>query len=88
MHLRCVCVCVCVCVCRHIHPNSGLEIKLDLQLYQIDPKNYLLDFKCVNPGSVNKILAYIWLHLLFSIGACVIYTHTANKWAQVDVVCT
>lgn len=35
--------------CRHIHPNSGLVIKLDLQLYQIDPKNYLLDFKCVNP---------------------------------------
>jgi 5'-AMP-activated protein kinase catalytic alpha subunit len=35
--------------CRHIHPNSGLMIKLDLQLYQIDTKNYLLDFKCVNP---------------------------------------
>jgi 5'-AMP-activated protein kinase catalytic alpha subunit len=30
--------------CRHIHPNSGLMIKLDLQLYQIDTKNYLLDF--------------------------------------------
>ena len=28
---------------------SGLVVKLDLQLYQIDHKNYLLDFKCVNP---------------------------------------
>lgn len=34
---------------RHIQPSSGLVVKLDLQLYQIDQKNYLLDFKCVNP---------------------------------------
>lgn len=36
-------------LCRHIQPVSGLVVKLDLQLYQIDHKNYLLDFKCVNP---------------------------------------
>ena len=30
---------------------SGLVVKLDLQLYQIDHKNYLLDFRCVNPLS-------------------------------------
>ena len=34
---------------RHIQPVSGLVVKLDLQLYQIDHKNHLLDFKCVNP---------------------------------------
>ena len=35
---------------RHTQPDSGLVVKLDLQLYQIDHKNYLLDFKCVNPS--------------------------------------
>ena len=34
---------------RYIHPKSGLVVKLDLQLYLIDQKNYLLDFRCVNP---------------------------------------
>ena len=34
---------------RHVHADSGIVVKLDLQLYQIDQKNYLLDFKCVNP---------------------------------------
>ncbi len=29
---------------------TGLLVKLDLQLYQIDQKNYLLDFKCVKPN--------------------------------------
>lgn len=34
---------------RYVHPKSSLVVKLDLQLYQIDHKNYLLDFRCVNP---------------------------------------
>lgn len=41
-------MCLC-CVHRHTQPVSGVVVKLDLQLYQIDHKNYLLDFKCVNP---------------------------------------
>jgi 5'-AMP-activated protein kinase catalytic alpha subunit len=48
--------------CRHIHPNSGLVIKLDLQLYQIDPKNYLLDFKCVNPDESADYPAMVDTH--------------------------
>lgn len=36
--------------CRHTHPSSGIIVKLDLQLYQIDQKNFLLDFKCVDPS--------------------------------------
>ena len=35
---------------RHTQPSSGIVVKLDLQLYQIDQKNFLLDFKCVNPS--------------------------------------
>ena len=35
---------------------SGLVVKLDLQLYQIDQKNYLLDFKCVNPSEEELTL--------------------------------
>lgn len=42
--------------CRHIQPVSGLVVKLDLQLYQIDLKNYLLDFKCVNPSEEELTL--------------------------------
>ena len=40
--------------CRYVHPKSGLVVKLDLQLYQIDHKNYLLDFHCVNPPLDEK----------------------------------
>jgi hypothetical protein len=39
---------------RYAHPKSGLVVKLDLQLYQIDHKNYLLDFRCVNPPLDEK----------------------------------
>ena len=39
---------------RYVHPKSGLVVKLDLQLYQIDHKNYLLDFRCVNPPLDEK----------------------------------
>ena len=35
---------------RHTQSSSGIVVKLDLQLYQIDQKNFLLDFKCVNPS--------------------------------------
>ena len=35
--------------CSHVNPVSGAVVKVDLQLYQIDQKNFLLDFKCVNP---------------------------------------
>ena len=35
---------------RHTQPSSGIVVELDLQLYQIDQKNFLLDFKCVNPS--------------------------------------
>ena len=35
--------------CRYIHPTLGFEIKQDLHLYQIDQRNYLLDFKEVDP---------------------------------------
>lgn len=38
---------------RHTQVASGLVVKLDLQLYQIDHKNYLLDFKCVNPSEAE-----------------------------------
>ena len=51
-------------MCSHIHPNSGVMIKLDLQLYQIDPKNYLLDFKCVNPGQWHLC---VWLCMFYSV---------------------
>ena len=39
---------------RYVHPKSSLVVKLDLQLYQIDHKNYLLDFRCVNPPLDEK----------------------------------
>ena len=35
--------------CRYIHPTLGFEVKQDLHLYQIDQRNYLLDFKEVDP---------------------------------------
>ena len=35
--------------CRYEHPSLGFEVKIDLQLYQIDQRNYLLDFKSVHP---------------------------------------
>ena len=60
--------CVCVCnYCSHIHPNSGLMIKLDLQLYQIDTKNYLLDFKCVNPGKPHPSVCVYCMPLLSTV---------------------
>ncbi len=40
---------------RHTQPESGLVVNLDLQLYQIDHRNYLLDFECVNPSEEVKI---------------------------------
>ena len=39
--------------CRYSQPTSGVEVKVDLQLYQIDHKNYLLDFKCVSPSEAE-----------------------------------
>lgn len=41
--------------CVHITSETGFEVKLDLQLYQIDQKNYLLDFKAVDPGDNIEI---------------------------------
>ena len=35
--------------CCQVNTVSGAAVKVDLQLYQIDQKNFLLDFKCVNP---------------------------------------
>lgn len=37
--------------CRYVHPSLGFEVKQDLHLYQIDQRNYLLDFKEVDPVS-------------------------------------
>ena len=34
--------------CCQVNPVSGVSAKVDLQLYQIDQKNFLLDFKCVS----------------------------------------
>ena len=31
--------------CRYKPPGGEVEVKLDLQLYQLDQRNYLLDFK-------------------------------------------
>ena len=39
--------------CRYTQPTTGMEVKVDLQLYQIDHKNYLLDFKCVSPSEAE-----------------------------------
>ena len=35
--------------CQYEHPSLGFVVKVDLQLYQIDQRNYLLDFKSVDP---------------------------------------
>ncbi|XP_064389365.1 5'-AMP-activated protein kinase catalytic subunit alpha-2-like [Halichondria panicea] len=40
--------------CRQNNQTSGLVVKLDLQLYQIDHKNYLLDFKSVTPSQCGE----------------------------------
>ena len=40
--------------CRYKHPSVGFEVKIDLQLYQIDQRNYLLDFKSVDPSVSGK----------------------------------
>ena len=42
-----------LCGCRYSQHTSGVEVKVDLQLYQIDHKNYLLDFKCVSPSEAE-----------------------------------
>ena len=44
---------LCLFHCRYTQPTTGMEVKVDLQLYQIDHKNYLLDFKCVSPSEAE-----------------------------------
>ncbi|CAG8543697.1 13389_t:CDS:10 [Ambispora leptoticha] len=39
--------------CRYIYP-SGLEVKIDLQLYKLDINNYLVDFKNVSYSLSNS----------------------------------
>ena len=39
--------------CRYEHPTLGFVVKIDLQLYQIDQRNYLLDFKSVDPPGMR-----------------------------------
>ena len=41
--------------------QSGVEVKLDLQLYQIDQRNYLLDFKVHYQDYVDSILILLTL---------------------------
>lgn len=40
------------CCCEH--PTLGLKMKIDLQLYQIDQRNFLLDFKAVDPLEASR----------------------------------
>ena len=44
--------------CVHITSETGFEVKLDLQLYQIDQKNYLLDFKVELHIHVHVLLVH------------------------------
>ena len=39
--------------CRYEHPTLEFVVKIDLQLYQIDQRNYLLDFKSVDPPGMK-----------------------------------
>ena len=53
MYRKAVVVEFCLFHCRYTQPTTGVEVKVDLQLYQIDHKNFLLDFKCVSPSEAE-----------------------------------
>ncbi|CAH1773361.1 unnamed protein product [Owenia fusiformis] len=41
---------------RRANPVTGKHVKMSLQLYQVDQKSYLLDFKSLNPSSPEDIV--------------------------------
>ena len=49
--------------CLHVS-QTGVEVKLDLQLYQIDQRNYLLDFKVLE---LTKLMINLLFYLSFKV---------------------